>query len=93
MNVLYNIGVGIGVALVTICLQRNERDIYSSRVEYYRALQYVYIKFKRVKLCSVFQLGSVAGSVIQASGRLVFVDGLRLGLTAACRFMLNRRPH
>ena len=52
-----------------------------------------YIKFKRMKFGLYYQLGSVAGSVIQASGRLVFVDGLRLGLTAACRFMLNRRPH
>ena len=51
------------------------------------------MKFKRVNFCMNCQLGSVAGSVIQASGRLVFVDGLRLGLTAACRFMLNRRPH
>ena len=51
------------------------------------------MKFKRVKCVMCYQLESVAGSVIQASGRLVFVDGLRLGLTAACRFMLNRRPH
>ena len=49
--------------------------------------------FKKAKRSVLYQLESVAGSVIQASGRLVFVDGLRLGLTAACRFMLNRRPH
>ena len=56
-------------------------------------LDYKYMMFKKAEKSSAYQLGTVAGPVIQASGKLVFVDGLRLGLTAACRFMLNRRPH
>ena len=48
--------------------------------------------FKKAKKSTVQQLGTVAGPVIQASGKLVFVDGLRLRLTAAFRFMLSRRP-
>ena len=32
------------------------------------------------QLCTVFQLGSVAGSVIQATGTVEFEDGLRTGV-------------
>ena len=50
------------------------------------------MEFKKAKSSELYQLESVAGSVIQASGRLVIVDGLRLRLTAACRYTLSRRP-
>ena len=50
------------------------------------------VEFKKAKSSGLYQLESVAGSVIQASGRLVIVDGLRLRPTAAFRYTLSRRP-
>ena len=72
-------------------VQRYIRD-FKNPIRHFR-VKYHYIAFKYPDFRPCCQLVSVAGTVIQASGRLVLEDGLRSRLPVAHRFMLNRRPH